>query len=345
MTHTAGPGPENPSVTIRQVAARAGVSKSSVSRFLQGGTYLSDAAREAIQAAVDELGYRPNAMARSLTERRTHAIGAMVNDLRQPWFGDFLGGLGAALHHHGYYMVVGDTRVDRHMDERLIHTFLESQVDGIVLAGTMPVTHALSEAIELMPTVIAGSRDFDDSPVDVTTGDDAAAAALVMHHLFDLGHRRIAHLAGPDARSFAIRRDSYRDFMATHGLGGNTMMESSDGTDLGGYDAGRRLLERGGTPPTAVFVSNDFAAAGLLTAAADLGLRIPTDLSVATIDNSFLSRSGTTPLTSVDTHSEEQGRLAGESIIRRILQPASPPQRSLVAPSLRVRRSTAAPAR
>ncbi|MCT3011821.1 LacI family transcriptional regulator, partial [Propionibacterium freudenreichii] len=340
MTHTAGPGPENPSVTIRQVAARAGVSKSSVSRFLQGGTYLSDAAREAIQAAVDELGYRPNAMARSLTERRTHAIGAMVNDLRQPWFGDFLGGLGAALHHHGYYMVVGDTRVDRHMDERLIHTFLESQVDGIVLAGTMPVTHALSEAIELMPTVIAGSRDFDDSPVDVTTGDDAAAAALVMHHLFDLGHRRIAHLAGPDARSFAIRRDSYRDFMAAHGLGGNIMMESSDGTDLGGYDAGRRLLERGGTPPTAVFVSNDFAAAGLLTAAADLGLRIPTDLSVATIDNSFLSRSGTTPLTSVDTHSEEQGRLAGESIIRRILQPASPPQRSLVAPSLRVRRST-----
>jgi DNA-binding LacI/PurR family transcriptional regulator len=188
--------------TIRDVAERAGVSKSLVSLVLRGSPSVSDAKREAVLKAIKELGYRPNAAARTLSERRTRVVGVIMDDLRNPWYVDCLDGL---------TMVLGDARLDRRSDQRLLHTFMDMRVDGLVLVGTMTPSGAVSEATLRLPTVVVGSRDFKLPRVDVSAQDDRRGAELAVRHLVDLGHRRIGHVAGNQAAVSKIRRRVYED--------------------------------------------------------------------------------------------------------------------------------------
>ena len=126
-----------PRPTLETVAARAGVSRSLV---LRGSASVSAGRREAVLRAVAELGYRPNAAARVLAERKSNTVGVLLNDLRQPWFADLLDGLTPGLHAGGKAILLGDGRLDRLMDEALTWSFLDLGVDGLVLAGSSPVT-------------------------------------------------------------------------------------------------------------------------------------------------------------------------------------------------------------
>src|SRR5712671_5797343 len=122
--------------TLETVAARAGVSKSLVSLVLRDSPKVSAASREAVMRAVAELGYRPNAAARLLAERRSRTVGVLLNDLRQPWFADMLDGLTPVLHVGGKHILLGDGRIDRMLDETLTWSFIDLGVDGLVLAGS-----------------------------------------------------------------------------------------------------------------------------------------------------------------------------------------------------------------
>src|SRR5216683_3372503 len=126
--------------TLETVAARAGVSRSLVSLVLRDSPKVSAASREAVMRAVAELGYRPNAAARLLAERRSRTVGVLLNDIRQPWFADMLDGLTPALHAGGKQILLRDGRIARLMDEPLTWSFLDLGVDGFVLAGTIPVS-------------------------------------------------------------------------------------------------------------------------------------------------------------------------------------------------------------
>ncbi|WP_128774195.1 LacI family DNA-binding transcriptional regulator [Actinomyces oricola] len=309
------------SATIRQVAERARVSKSSVSRYLQDPSRVSASARHAIAEAIAELDYRPSAAARSLTRRQSEAIGVLIHDLRQPWFVDFLDALAQVLHESGYSMLMCDTRLDGSMGESLISAFAQRQVDGIVLAGTMPVSQRLVEAIRSVPTVVAGNHEFDDSSLDVVIPDDAAAARLAMTHLYGLGHRRIAHVRGPSNGTFDIRARTYEEFMAEHDIASHAAVVPSDSTAEGGRAAALDLFARRAQPPTAVFASNDLAAIGVLSAAKDLGIACPEDLSVVGIDDSYLAALPPLNLTSVGLSTAAQGRFAGQMIVERIAEP------------------------
>lgn len=328
------------SITIRHVAEHAGVSKSSVSRYLQDSPLLSEATRTAIANSIDRLGYRLNGAARSLTERRTNAVGVLANDLRQPWFVEFMEGLGEALHNAGYHMFIGDGRLDRRMDESLIHAFAESRVDGLVLAGTMPTSASIIAAIRTLPTVVAGNRDIDSPHVDVIAEDDRAAARMAMEHLFNLGHRHIGHISGAVGTLFDIRRDAYQESMRSRGLGDEITIEPCDTSERGGYDAGRRMLSSRGSAPTAVFAANDLTAIGAMDAAQDCGMSIPEDVAVVGVDNSFLGRMRGISLTSVDIAPRDQGEIAGDALIRRLAEPEADRIVRLVDPTLCVRGST-----
>ncbi len=139
--------------TLETVAARAGVSKSLVSLVLRNSPKVSATSREAVMRAVAELGYRPNAAARLLAERRSHTIGVLLNDLRQPWFADMLDGLTPALHAGGKHILLGDGRIDRMLDETLTWSFIDLGVDGLVLAGSIPMSQAIIDAAGQIPTV------------------------------------------------------------------------------------------------------------------------------------------------------------------------------------------------
>ena len=205
-------------VTLRMVAAHAGVSKSVVSRVLQDSPHVSPAKRAAVAAAIEELGYRPNSLARSLTQRRTNIVGVLVHDLRQPWFVDALEGLGAGLAPTGLLPFIADGRLDRTLDDRVVRSFMGLRLDGFILAGSVPETASVVAAMESIPSVAVGGRDITRPGVDLVAQDDVLGARLALDHLHDLGHRRIAHVAGAVGRSFDLRRQTYLAWMAEQGL-------------------------------------------------------------------------------------------------------------------------------
>ena len=326
-------------VTLRTVAERAGVSKSSVSRVLQGSPKVSEEARAAVEAAMAELGYRPNASAQSLGARRTRTVGVLVNDLQQPWFVDFLSGLGGRLAEHDLHAFVADGRLDRDLDDRLLNAFLDMRVDGLVLAGTMPVTDAIRDAARRVPTVIAGMRDLVLPTVDLVAEDDAAGARLAVEHLVDLGHERIAHIAGPDAEVFRQRRAGYGEAMRAAGLGEHIRVVTADITEDAGLDCGATLFAS--DPPTAVFTVNDLVCAGAMAAASDAGLSVPDDVSFVGFDDSSIARMRWVGLTSVDIQPHTVGSVTADFLVDRIAQPDRAAREHLVEPRLAVRTSSA----
>jgi DNA-binding LacI/PurR family transcriptional regulator len=340
------PGGASPIVrppTIRDVAQLAGVSKSLVSLVLQDSTRVSPAKRAAVEAAIAALGYRLNATARHLAQRRTQTVGVLLNDFRNPWYVDCLDGLAAVLGQRDYRMYLGDSRLDARTDDLLTQGFLDFPVDGLVLVGSMPISPAVLQAAASIPTVVAASRDVDLPGVDVVAGDDEAGARLAVDHLVGLGHRQIAHIAGTTGRYAQLRRTSYLAAMAAHGL--TPMIETCDATEEGGYRAAIRLLRSSAAPrPSAVFAVNDVSCIGLLSAADELGLRVPADLSAVGFDNTHLAQLRHLWLTSVDNASHAVGRRAGEALLRRIDGPRDGPRTETLLPvTLQVRGTTAEP--
>lgn len=341
----AKPGSARP--TIHTVAERAGVSKSLVSLVLQGSASVSPEKRAAVQKAMEDLGYRPSATARRLRERRSRAVAVLVTDLRQPWYIEMVEGLTSVLAAHGLHLLLGDARLDREADGRLTRTFLEMGVDGLVLAGSQPLTQLIREFAAQVPTVSAGSRDVDLEHVDVVANDDSEGGALATRHLVELGHRRIACIAGvlPEGPYTVgrLRREGYEAVMAEAGLAAETMVIPTDITEEGGYRTGVRLLSSP-TPPTAIVCANDLVAAGVQGAAREMGVAVPGALSIVGYDNTYLASLRSLWLTSIDGAAGAVGRAAGNELIARMGEPDRPSELVLVPPSLLRRGTTAPPA-
>lgn len=334
-----GPGP----ATIRDVAARAGVSKSLVSLVLRGAPHVSPTRRDAVLRAMDELGYRPNLHARGLTRARSDLVGVLLNDLRNPWFVDLLEGLSTTLHAAGLEPLLVDSRTDQRVGRRSVGTLLQRGVDGFVVVGTTPEEEALEEAAAAVPVVLAGTRDPALPGTDVVVDDDLAGGRLATEHLIGLGHERIAHLRGPDEIG-QLRWTGFAEAMTAAGLDPERYPPGSGGmSEESGYAAVRRLLARRDRP-TAVFAFNDIAAVGALSAAADHGLEVPGDLSVVGYDNTYLARIRHLSLTSVDNGNFAVGAQAGRFLIERLAAPTLPARLHLVPTSLVARGSTAPPA-
>jgi DNA-binding LacI/PurR family transcriptional regulator len=325
--------------TLETVAARAGVSKSLVSLVLRNSPKVSPASREAVMRAVAELGYRPNAAARVLAERRANAVGVLLNDLRQPWFADMLDGLTPALHAAGKAILLGDGRIDRMMDETLTWSFLDLGVDGLLLAGSVPVSPAIANVAGKIPTVAVGGVDPGLPRVDVVANDNHLGATLAVRHLLEFGHRRIAHISGLPSMAGSLRWQAYEDTMRAAGLGDHIRVEAGDMTEEGGYRAAVRLLGHA-ERPTAIFAANDLSCVGALSAAAALGVRVPGDLSLVGFDNSTLARMRALWLTSVDGTPYAMGQQAARMLLARIEHPDAPAETLLMPPRLEVRGSS-----
>ncbi len=324
-----------PRPTIRNVAERAGVSKSLVSLVLRGSPHVSEHRRQAVLQAARELGYRPNAVARSLVEGRTHLVGALVADLHNPFYAEFLDGLQESLHGDGLRMLIGNSQWDPAFEDEAVEAFLELRVDGLVLLGIAPTSATLIEATSYTPTVVVGERDIELEGVDIVVDDDQLGARLAIDHLVEAGHKRIAHIEGPRPS----RCEGYLVAMRRHSLAPYIMVEAADSSEDGGRDAAIALLTRD-PRPTAIFAANDVVALGVLSAASELGLRVPEDLSVVGYDNTHLSASNHISLTSVDQPRRAMGRSAATLLSDRITDPGKGARLRQITPELIVRRST-----
>jgi len=327
--------------TIRDVAARAGVSKSLVSLVLQGDTRVSDARRSAVLQAVEELGYRPNLRARALSRNRTDTVGVLLNGLRNPWFVDLLAGLTSTLRSSGLSPLLTDSDTDHRIGISSVETLLGQEVDGLVVVGTTAEEDAIAAAAEQIPVVLAGTREPALAHTDIVVNDDVAGARSAARHLIDLGHRRIAHLRGPGEIG-TLRLQGFQECLRDAGLDAESYLETGGMSEESGYAAARRLLSRP-ERPTAILAFNDVAAIGALSAADDLGLRVPGDLSLVGYDNTYLARIRHISLTSVDNGNFPVGAQAGRYLVERLANPGLESRLHLVPTSLVVRGSTAPP--
>ncbi|MEU9332748.1 LacI family DNA-binding transcriptional regulator [Streptomyces sp. NPDC048290] len=361
--------------TIRDVAEHAGVSKSLVSLVLRGSGQVSPERRDAVLRSARALGYRPNAAARSLSERRalpperpsarggtpvaggarggTRVVGVLLNDLRNPWFVELLDALDAPLHAAGLRLLLADARLGRHTGDDPTGPFLDIGADALVVVGTLPDPAALDRVAGLLPVVVVGAREPVPDGVDLVAGDDERGVRLLTEHLIGLGHRDIAHLAGYGAVG-ELRLRAFEATMRAHGLADRLRVEPCDLTEEGGHRAAVRLLARPDRP-TAVLAANDIAAVGALSAARDLGLDVPGDISVAGYDNTSTARLRHIWLTTVDNAAREMGQRAARCLLDRLSGTpgggagagaeagASAGRRHLTVPRLEVRGTTGRP--
>jgi len=286
-------------VTALDVARRAGVSRSAVSRCFTAGASIAPDTRTRILAAAEALGYRPNALARSLITRRSGLIAVVLGQLDNPFYADLLARLAAALQTEGYRLLLFFASPQDAPDP-LVGQILPYQVDGIVLAATS-LTSGLADACAGagIPVVLI-NRTTDRPTVASVTGANFEGGRLAARFLIAAGHRRLAYVAG--ATGASTNRDRALGFMEVlreTGLGPPVQVDGHY-THAAASSAARTLLASA-EPPEAVFCANDHMAVAVIdTARTEFGLRIPDDLSVVGFDDAPQARWGAYALTTVE---------------------------------------------
>ena len=334
-------------VTIVDVAQRAGVSTTAVSKVLRNAYGVSPAMRDKVRQAMADLGYRPHAAARGL-RGQTYTIGLMLPDIRNPFFPEIVDGSLERLHDTDYQILLGPARHGKGTESRVTEAMIDRSMDGLLLIVPMAAPAELDVTARTVPIVVIG-RHARSALFDTVVSDDIAGAALVVDHLVGLGHRRIAHIEHVETAAHliatmpnTIRAEGYRRAMRAHGLADEIDVVAASYTKEGGYLGAKQLLARD-QRPTAIFAGADIAAVGALEAIDEAGLRVPEDVSVAGYDNTSLASLTGISLTSVDQGGRKLGDDAARLLLQRIADPAKPSSLLSLSPSLVVRRSTAQP--
>lgn len=309
-----------------------------MSLVMRGSPKVSDERRARVIDAAARLGYRPNAMARSLASRRTATIGVLLNDLHNPFFAEIFDGISAAAEPLGYRLLLA-TGGRRSPGERAaVEAILEYRPDGFVLASPSLASSLIAELADAVPVVVI-SRLVRAAALDCVLTDEAHGAMLAVEHLAGLGHHRIVHIDGGTGAGSKPRRSGYVKAMQRIGLAEHTRVLPGEFTEVAGVQAAEALLHDGDLP-SAIFAANDLVAAGAMDALEDAGLRIPHDVSIIGYDNTSLARLHHVSLSTVDQPREEMGRIALTMLHQRIEHGRRQRVVHLTTPTLVARRTT-----
>ena len=292
-----------PNVTIRDVAARAGVSVATVSRvFNQKGPIREETVRRVMDVA-GELRYIPHAGARSLSTRSTRTIGVVLPDLHGEFFSEVIRGIDLAARESGYHLLLSGSHADRE-EMRAVVQAVRGLVDGlIVMSPDLDASALLGELPPGIPSVLLNAK-VDGRPS--ITIDNAGGARDVVRHLVSLGHTRIAFIGGPAKNADAEqRRRGFRAGMKQRGVQGQEL--PGDFTEISGYEAGKTIAAMR-PRPTAVFAANDSMAIGALCAFRDARVRVPEQIALVGFDDIPIARFLDPPLTTVKVPIAELGR-------------------------------------
>jgi LacI family transcriptional regulator len=333
-------------VTITDVALHAKVSTAAVSKVLRNAYGVSPAMQARVRQAMSELRYRPHAAARGM-RGQTYTIGALLPDLQNPFFEVITNGVTEQLAGTDYQMLLGVGGNDPHAQVRLTDALVDRQMDGLILIAPILGQRRLEQLGRSIPTVVIG-RHGRSTGYDSIIDDDLMGAGLVVDHIADLGHRRIAHIEHkergiPTTMPPYIRAEGYRRAMRRRGLAEQIDVVSTSYSEQGGYAGAQELLARP-IRPTAIFAGADVAAIGVLNAVYEAGLRVPEDISVAGYDNTNIAALGPISLTSVDQDGHLMGVNAARLLLERIEAKRQGSVQLSLSPTLVPRRSTAAPA-
>jgi LacI family transcriptional regulator len=319
------------------VAEAAGVSPSTVSRILNGTARVSADKESAVRTAIESLGFSPNPVARGLAGGRTSSIGVLTQTVSSPFYGEAHLGIEAALREEGYIPLFVSGHWVEAEERKALDELMARRVDGvIVLAGRLSdrvlQTYARQSPMVVLGRAIRGSRTHSLS-------FDRAGALLATRHLIEMGHRRIAYIAGDTEHDDAVERlEGYRDAMRQASLPVDPkLIAKGDFTEQGGMLAVNRLLDSG-IPFTAIACSNDQAAIGALLALNRRNIRVPDDVSIVGFDDVAPARFSIPPLTSVHLSVYKAGETAARKMLKLLRGETT--SEALPEPRLAVREST-----
>jgi LacI family transcriptional regulator len=329
---------------MKRIADELGVSITTVSKVLNNRDDIGHATRARVLAKVAELGYQPNAVARSLTLRRTHTLGIVIPDLMHSFFVEIVAGLESIARTRGFGLLLCSSNEDPQRERAEIDMLRQRQVDGIVLASTN-VAGNTDLLQRLGPAgiglVMIDRDDHPDVHCDRVVTDDEAVGRLATSHLLDQGRQLVAHIAGPSIVHAKRRADGYRAALKARGIRIRPDYVVRGGfMDADGYRAMKKLL--GVKPrPDAVFAANDPAAIGAMKAIWEAGLQVPEDIAIVGAGDIALGDLLRVPLTTVSWSRDELGKQAANLILERIgPEPPTTFRRVVIEPELVVRRSS-----
>lgn len=327
---------------MREVAELADVSINTVSLTLKNSDQVRPKTREAVMAAVEQLGYVPNAVAQNLRSGSVRTIGILIPDIHNPHYWDIISGVEDEAQKHDSGVVVSSANLDQARERNSLRDLAARRYDGLILAthfsGDVPDGEIGNIFRPNLPVVSLSSTWRNVDRVSYYNDD---AGLLLLNHLYELGHRRIGFVAGVARPGLADERiNAYFAFTQSHNL--PQLFVRCGPTVQEGAEATRSLLAQPDRP-TAIISVNDLLALGVLRGVAHAGLRVPDDISVAGFDNTTLADQITPALTSIDVGGAEIGRHAIRLLIERIKNPTMPLKIVELPPRLVVRDSTAPP--
>jgi DNA-binding LacI/PurR family transcriptional regulator len=330
-------------ITIKDVAKKANVSIATVSAVVNKTKFVSEDLKARVEKAIDELGYRPNKIARSLKRKESKLIGVTVTEITNPFYPLMLKGVEDIALANGYHLILCPTGDDSEKEYELLQSMLDQGVDGIILAtideNNSPCTQLLQK--EGIPHVLI-NRAPDDYQGNVVRIDSEKVGKMATDYLVNLGHRDIAFMGGGRLNSVQ-REEGYKKALLEHGLAlKENRMIMSDYQITSAYNDMNSLLATGDVP-TAVFAASDIMAFGAIKALLDAGYKVPEEVSVIGSDNISFSEDFRIPLTTIDVHTYEIGRIGAEILMQLLAnkeKEEQPHKNFLLEPKLIIRESS-----
>lgn len=330
--------------TMKQVAERVGVSTSTVSHVINGTRAVSEEVRKRVLATIDEMGYIPNAMARSLRNDTSHTIGVSIPDNTHPCFAELLRGIEDAAFEVAYNIMLCNGYGDVRRQAAHLRGLIEKRIDGLILVAGAARDELAPLLASLRVPVVLADHEVSAVDTDFIGLDHEATGYAATRHLIELGHRRIACVAGPRAEPHSLERIAgLRRALGDAGMPlPDAYLVHAAPDCAGGHDAVQSLLALE-SPPTAVFACNDLMALGGLCAATEAGVAVPGQLSVIGGDDLGMAAFAMPRLSSVAQPTHALGRQLTGLLVGRIRGEGGPRRHQRLQGRLVVRQSTAAP--
>ncbi|MBC2690227.1 MULTISPECIES: LacI family DNA-binding transcriptional regulator [Pseudomonas] len=327
--------------TIKDVAALAGISYTTVSHVLNKTRPVSEEVRLKVEAAIQRLDYVPSAVARSLKAKTTATIGLLVPNSLNPYFAELARGIEDYCERNGYCVILCNSDDNPDKQRSYLRVLLEKRIDGLIVASAGGDSGLAQGLAGVRTPMVIVDRGLEGLDADLVRIDHEYGAYLATRHLLQLGHRDIASIGGPAHTSVAqMRLAGFCRALKEAGVQVPTeRMIESDFTSTGGYNAAAVLLAS--NPPTAIFAGNDMMGIGALRAAAERNIRVPSELSVIGFDDIQMSRYVYPALTTVGQSILQLGEMAAQVLLRRIAAPQLATDQQIVTPSIVLRESTA----
>jgi LacI family transcriptional regulator len=334
-------------VTLRDVAREADVHPSTASRALNdhARAMVNPETVQRVLEAAKALGYRPNSLARGLKLSRTFTVGMLIPDLTNPLFPPIVRGIENALMDAGYTLVLANTDNSLEKERSVLESMQLRRVDGLIIATAQRDDPVIEELLAAEVPVVLINRVSDTPGISAVTGDDYAGVGLAVRHLIALGHRRIAHVAGPQTLSTGlVRYEGFQAWIRREGLEYDDALVAFAGgfQEEPGARAFSELLDRG-QPFTAVVAATDLIALGCYDVLRDRRMVVPADMSVVGYNDIPFCDKFSPPLTTVRIPHYEVGVKAAELMLKTVQDPTTTPVSLRLPPALVTRESTGPP--